>query len=353
MQQPYQHHYPRLCNFHRYEAFSGTAYYNNENNWENDVLSIGQNLIAAKTSLSGEYTIKEGTKIIADGAFLDCDSLSSITIPNSVTSIGYLTFCDCRNLTSITIPDSVTSIGTGAFLGCEKLTSVTIGDSVTSIGEDAFADTAYYNSESNWENGVLYIGKYLIEADSSLSGEYIIKEGTRAIANEVFQYCYNLTNTIIPDSVTSIGESAFYGCDGLKSVVIPDPVTSIGDFAFRDCSSLTSITVDPDNSVYHSSGNCLIETESKTLIAGCKTSVIPTDGSVTSIAGSAFRDCENLTNIVIPDSVTSIGRSAFYGCRSLTTVYYTGSEAEWKQIGIGSSNYYLHNAEIVFNYTGE
>ena len=88
------------------------------------------------------------------------------------------------------------------------------------------------------------------------------------------------------------------------------------------------------------------------MIAGCSTSVIPTDGSVTSIGDAAFAG-SGLTSIVIPVSVTSIGYQAFDDCSNLTTVYYTGSEAEWEQIVIGSDNDYLLEAEIVFYYKGE
>src|SRR5699024_4859621 len=95
---------------------------------------------------------------------------------------------------------------------------------------------------------------------------------------------------------------------------------SIGYGAFSGCDSLTSIIVDPQNSVYHSDGNCLIETQSKTLIAGCGTSVIPSDGSVTSIGEGAFSYCESLMSITIPDSVTVIGDKAFLSCRSLESV---------------------------------
>ena len=108
--------------------------------------------------------------------------------------------------------------------------------------------------------------------------------------------------------------------EDLTDVTIPADVTSIADWAFDGCSGLTSIVVEDGNPVYHSAGNCLIETATKTLILGCKTSVIPDDGSVTSIGYSAFYGCSGLTSITIPDSVTSIGDWAFWGCTGLTSI---------------------------------
>ena len=135
----------------------------------------------------------------------------------------------------------------------------------------------------------------------------------------------SITTADIPSTfngkpVTSIGGYAFSGCSKLTSVTIPNSVTSIGDYAFSGCSELTELSVGKGNTVYHSSGNCIIETKSKTLVAGCKTSVIPTDGSVTRIGYDAFYGCSKLTSITIPDSVTSIGNYAFYGCSKLTSV---------------------------------
>ena len=142
----------------------------------------------------------------------------------------------------------------------------------------------------------------------------------KEIGDYAFLNCEILTSITIPDSVTSIGEGAFFGCSGLTSIEIPDSVTSIGLYAFYGCSSVESITVASGNIVYKSSGNCLIETATKTLIAGCKNSVIPSDGSVTSIGDYAFSDCSSLTSIEIPDSVTSIGSFAFFYCESLTSI---------------------------------
>ena len=189
----------------------------------------------------------------------------------SVTSIGDYAFSGCRGLTSVIIPNSVTSIGERAFNNCNGLTSVTIPNSVMTIGKYAFCD------------------------------------------------CSGLPSMTIPNSVTSIGDVAFYYCTGLTSVNIPNSVTTIGTNPFASCSELTSIVVDSGNTIYDSRNNCnaIIETETNTLIAGCKNTTIP--NSVTTISDYALYGCSGLTSVTIPNSVTLIGVGAFSYC-SLTSV---------------------------------
>ncbi len=119
-------------------------------------------------------------------------------------------------------------------------------------------------------------------------------------------------------------------------MTIPDSVISMGAGAFLNCENLTEISVSKGNKKYHSAGNCLIETESKTLIAGCKNSVIPADGSVTSIGNYAFYGCSGLTSVTIPESVTSIDSYAFNGCSGLTSITFNGTIAQWRAISKGS-----------------
>ena len=246
---------------------------------------------------------------IGDYAFDGCTGLTSVTIPDSVTSIGEDAFFGCSGLTNITIPDSVTSIGISAFYNCTGLTSITIPDSVTNIGISAF------DGCNNLQD--IYITN--IAAWCNISG---LNNLMRSGSNNKNLYINNelATSITIPDGVTAIPYKSFQNCSGLTSVTIPGSVTNIGESAFSGCTELTSIIVVKGNSKYHSEGNCLIETATKTLILGCKTSVIPTDGSVTSIGASAFYKCTGLTSITIPDSVTSIGASAFYNCTGLTSV---------------------------------
>ena len=165
-------------------AFSGTAFYDNPSNWENGVLYINGCLIEVKDDLAGHFKIKDDTRLIGGAAFAGCNSLTSITIPESITSIKNHVFFGCTALQSITIPKSVKSIGEDAFCNCKSLISITIPESVTNIGGAAFSG------------------------------------------------CTALTSITIPDGVTSIGAWAFSGCTALQSITIPSSVTSIGGEAF-------------------------------------------------------------------------------------------------------------------------
>jgi uncharacterized coiled-coil protein SlyX len=270
-----------------------------------------------------ELSLSTSCVVIAGYAFYSKQSLTTAIIPDSVTTIGKDAFSACRSLTLVEMGNGVTSIGNSAFASCTALTSIVIPDNVISIGYFAFGN------------------------------------------------CSGLINIELGNGVTSIGRQAFKNCSGLTSIVIPNSVTSIGEELFSGCSGLESIIVGEKNTIYHSDGNCVIKTASKTLITGCKNSVIPADGSVTSIGAHAFDDCSGLTSVAIPDSVTSIGSYAFNSCSSLTSVVigdgvtsigvrafaycssltditYNGTQAQWNAITKGTNwntntgNYTIH-----------
>ena len=313
------------------------------------VIAIEDSAFLSKTKIT-RVIIYEGITAIGDSAFKGCTSLESITIPDSVTSIGKSAFYGCSSLTSISIPKSITSIGGNAFENCTGVTEifynaeyvtdlppaqsvgghtffnvgssngviVVFGDAVKRIPANLFSEC--YNIKSIMINSsVTSIGQYAFSWCNQMISA-IIGENTVNIEQYAFYGCSSLECIIIPDNVTSIGARAFGDCVSLKSVTIGNGVVAIGAEVFVECTSLESINVEEGNSIYHSEGNILIETQSKILIAGCKNSIIPFDGSVTSIGNYAFYGCSSLTSITIPNSVTSIGDSAFCVCGSLTSI---------------------------------
>ena len=228
----------------------------------------------------------------------------------SVTSI-YGAFSDCSSLTSITIPDSVTSIGYWYFDSCENLNEINVN-----------LDNKNYKSV----NGVLFnkdkttLLRYPCGKNDK---NYIIPDSVTSIEYESFERCTNLTSITIPNSVTEIDSRAFSGCTSLASITIPNSVTSIGSSAFDGCSSLTEIKVEIGNLNYVSVNGVLYNKNKTTILcypAGKKDKNYTIIDGVTSINGCAFENCKSLTSIAIPNSVTSIGGSAFYDCTSLASI---------------------------------
>lgn len=316
-------------------------------------------LIEAENTSITHCAIHENTRIIYGGAFCDCGSLSSITIPESVTSIEYRAFASCFGLTSVTIPASVTSIGRNAFISCinlttvnfaedsqlqsignyafgncSALTSVSIPANVVSIGGSAFSDCWELNTVRIAEGQLSSIGEGAFYHDSVTSVYYdgdlvgwLSISGLGNLPHSAF-YLTNVGAEItIPENITSIEALAFCGCSGLTSVTIPASVTSIGRSAFRECINLTTVNFAIDSQLQSIGSYAFEDCSALTEIE------IPS--TVLSIGAEAFEGCSSLRSIVIPAGVNSIERYTFRDCSELTSVTFA-EDSQLNNIGYGA-----------------
>lgn len=235
-----------------------------------------------------------------DGALLKELSFSDDAVPSVVTN-----FHNCKSLTKVTIPEGVESIGKAAFFNCENITSLTIPESVTDIGLKAFTGCKGLADA----DGFVIVNGILFEYTGS-GGEVTIPDTVKKIEKGVFQSCESLTKITLPEGLTSIEENTFQGCKNLTGVVIPKSVTDIGDDAFYGCEALTDIKI-PEG----------VKSIGEGAFKYCKSlSAVSIPGGVKSIEKNTFGDCDNLKQVILSEGVESIGEDAFWNCESLKSI---------------------------------
>ena len=272
------------------------------------VTSIGNNAFKSNETIKSAV-IPDTVTNIGDYAFYFCKSLVNLTIPESVTNIGDNAFYWCESLESVKIPDSVITIGEDAFAVCNGLKDVTIGNNVTSIGRAAFCDCNSLKTITIPDSVTALGGCAFESCDSLINAK--IGNNVKSIGSSAFSSCTSLSDIHLPDSVTALENYVFYNCRNLINIIIPNSIESVGPSTFSETAWYDN---QPDGVVY--AGN--IAYKYKGVMD--ESAVIELRAGTVGITDEAFGNCENMSEIKIPDSVQYIGEGAFYCCTGLEAV---------------------------------
>lgn len=322
-----------------------------------------------------EIIVPEGVTHIGEYAFTNCYLAKTLSLPDSLKQIGSYAFNFCHGIKEITVPEGVITIGDGAFYRIGELEKLSLPQSLEKVGAELAieCDVLSYNEK----DGVKYLGNsenpYLIlaAADSGIT-EHTVPDSTKFIAEKAFSNCESLTKIVIGDGVTDIGAEAFYNCSSLSEVIlgknlknisyyafafckslteislpdsvafidngsfygaglteicIPKNVSFLGNEAFDGCVSLGNITIDEDNPYYVGDDRGVVFNKDKTRLLFAAKAIsgsYTVPDTVREIADSAFSDCVNLTDVIIPDTTTFMGEFAFFGCKGLKSIQLGG-----------------------------
>ena len=289
------------------ETINGTTWFFQPVDGGVEIVNAYANEAAVTPKPTGVLSVPSilgGRTVVGIGpyAFCECNSLTRVMIPSSVTRIGEYAFYGCRGLDDLILPGFVSSIGSYAFYGCRGLDEVTLPGSVESLGDFAFSDCGDLQRVT-FQSGIKSIGGSAFYGNHGIS-EVTIPSTVELIGVSAFGDCVSLKRLVIQPGAQSgmatIGDSAFYGCSSLTDVAIPGSVGVIGALAFGNCSALDSVSIAP---------------------------------GVSEVGASAFSGCDDLKSVSIPSSVLNIGAEAFYGCQSMKSALI---EAGVQTIGDGA-----------------
>lgn len=323
--------------------FEDTEFWGNEANWDNGALYCGKYLLAVNEDYAGKLEIKPGTRMVADFAASSCESITEVTMPDSLAILGEGAFNSCSALENVIIPASVTTLIGSTFRFCDSLVSVTVPETVTTMGNQVFYDcknlesveinakisnigrSMFYNcpklTSVKLPDTITMINEAAFRECDSLE-KIVLPEGVEVIANQGFAWSPKLTDVNLPESLTTIGDSAFYGTN-INNIHIPKNVSSIGENAFTNTANLTNFAVDENNASFVYDGNALYTKDKSRLLCyfiSNENKVYAIDKNVTKIDRDAFSGNSYLERITIPDGVTQMGGRAFGNCSNLKSV---------------------------------